>query len=125
MICRRLLDRVSLPLPNAPVILVTAHGMVIQRSRRFANRGVGPYRSSVRTSWPQHPPFWISFLCLGEFFARKCSLWGRWVNPEIAMTTDAERSLGDVILFAGLPAEVRRSYEQRCRSLGASNPAAP
>jgi hypothetical protein len=41
------------------------------------------------------------------------------------MTTDAERSLGDVILFAGLPAEVRRSYEQRCRSLGASNPAAP
>ncbi len=31
------------------------------------------------------------------------------------MTTDSERSLKDVILFAGLPAEVRRSYEQRCR----------
>jgi CRP/FNR family transcriptional regulator, cyclic AMP receptor protein len=31
------------------------------------------------------------------------------------MTTDAERSLKDVILFAGLPAEVLRSYEQRCR----------
>jgi len=30
------------------------------------------------------------------------------------MTMDAERSLKDVILFAGLPAEVRRSYEQRC-----------